>query len=88
MGSLLGWIVAGLIAGGLARRVMGAERRGCLSTMVIGVLGGLIGGALMNAAGGEGLTGFTIWSIFVAFIGACALLFLMGARGSARRRRR
>jgi uncharacterized membrane protein YeaQ/YmgE (transglycosylase-associated protein family) len=87
-GSIIGWMVAGLIAGGLARRVTGAERRGCLATIVIGILGGLIGGALFNAAGGEGLTGdFSIWSLFVAFIGACALLFLMQVFGGGRRRR-
>lgn len=87
-GSILGWMLAGLIAGGLAKRVTGAERRGCLATIVIGILGGLVGGALFNAAGGEGLTGdFSIWSLFVAFVGACALLFLMEVFASGRRRR-
>jgi uncharacterized membrane protein YeaQ/YmgE (transglycosylase-associated protein family) len=85
MGSLLGWVIAGLIAGGLARRVAGMEKMGCLTTMAIGVIGALIGGAFMNAAGGEGLTGFTIWSVFVAFIGACALLFLLQALAGRKR---
>ena len=85
MGGLLGWIVAGLIAGGLARRVAGLERQGCLTTLAIGVIGALVGGALMNLAGGEGLTGFTIWSIFVAFIGACFFLFILLAMGGRRR---
>jgi uncharacterized membrane protein YeaQ/YmgE (transglycosylase-associated protein family) len=84
---VIGWIVVGLLAGGMARMATGSEKRGCLGTMVIGILGGVIGGALFNAAGGKGITDFGLWSILVAFIGACALLFIMQAVGVADRRR-
>jgi len=84
---IIGWIVVGLLAGGLARMATGSEKRGCLATMVIGILGGVIGGALFNAAGGEGITDFGLWSIFVAFIGACALLFVLQAFGVTEKRR-
>ncbi len=47
--------------------------------MVIGVLGGLVGGFLFSAFGGEGITDFSWWSIFVAFIGAALLLLVLGA---------
>ena len=77
----------GLLAGGLARMATGSEKRGCLGTMVIGVLGGVIGGALFNAAGGNGIGDGGIGSIFVAFVGACALLFILQAVGVASRRR-
>jgi uncharacterized membrane protein YeaQ/YmgE (transglycosylase-associated protein family) len=73
---VLAWMVTGLIAGMLARAVIGAPRRGCLYTMLIGVVGGLIGGAIFNAAGDEGISDFGIRSTFVAFVGACLLLFL------------
>ena len=56
-------------------------------TMVIGILGGIIGGALFNAAGGNGIGDGGIGSIFVAFVGACALLFIMQAIGVTQRRR-
>jgi uncharacterized membrane protein YeaQ/YmgE (transglycosylase-associated protein family) len=85
--SLVGWIVVGLLAGGLARMATGSQKRGCLATMVIGILGGVIGGALFKAAGGEGITDFDLWSILVAFIGACALLFVMQAFGVTDKRR-
>ena len=85
---ILGWIIVGLIAGGLARMATGSEKRGCLGTMVIGVLGGIIGGALFNAAGGNGIGDGGIGSIFVAFVGACALLFILQALGVNTRRRR
>ena len=83
---ILGWIIVGLLAGGLARMATGSEKRGCLATMVVGILGGIIGGALFNAAGSKGLHG-GIGSIFVAFIGACALLFVLQAVGVTSRRR-
>ena len=73
---VVAWMVTGLIAGMLARAVMGTPARGCLFTTVIGVIGGLIGGAIFNAAGDEGITDFGIRSTFVAFVGACLLLFL------------
>jgi uncharacterized membrane protein YeaQ/YmgE (transglycosylase-associated protein family) len=84
---ILGWIIVGLLAGGLARMATGSEKRGCLATMVIGILGGLIGGALFNAAGSKGIGHGGFFSIFVAFIGACALLFVMQALGVTQRRR-
>ncbi len=75
---LFAWIVVGLVAGSLAQRVTGQERRGCLYTLVVGVLGALIGGALFNAAGtSRAVTGFNVGSVFVAFIGGCALCFIL-----------
>jgi uncharacterized membrane protein YeaQ/YmgE (transglycosylase-associated protein family) len=84
---IIGWIVVGLLAGSLARAATGSEKRGCLGTMVVGMLGGGIGGALFNAAGGNGITDFGLWSILVAFVGACALLFLLQAFGVTDKRR-
>lgn len=88
----LAWIVTGFIAGALAQRVTGAERGGCISTIVVGVLGALIGGALFNAVGQRGIGEFGLWSILVAFLGATLLLLVLQAiglrRGRRRRRRR
>lgn len=85
--SWIGWIVVGLLAGSLGRMATGSEKRGCLGTMVIGILGAIIGGLLFNAIGGKGITDFGLWSILVAFVGACVLLFLMQAAGIADKRR-
>jgi uncharacterized membrane protein YeaQ/YmgE (transglycosylase-associated protein family) len=76
---LLGWIVVGFVAGALARAVTGGARdAGCLFTIVVGIIGGLLGGALFNAAGEEGIGDFGLRSMFVAFVGACALLLVVG----------
>jgi uncharacterized membrane protein YeaQ/YmgE (transglycosylase-associated protein family) len=78
---LLGWIVLGLIAGSLAQRATGTERRGCLTTLLIGVLGAVIGGALFNAAGSHKVLDFSFGSLLVAFIGAGALCLVLKAIG-------
>ncbi len=89
--NLVGWIVVGLVAGWLARWVVKDDRQGCLYTMIVGVLGALIGGALMNATGRSGIGDFDLRSILVAALGAILLLLVLqaiGGRGRLRRRRR
>ena len=77
--NLVGWIVVGFVAGAFARALTkGAPDIGCLGTIVVGVLGGLIGGALFNAAGDEGIGDFGLRSMFVAFVGAVVLLVVVG----------
>ena len=56
------------------RRVMRGP--GCLGTIVIGILGGVLGGALFKLAGDEGINDFSLRSILIAFVGSCLLLFL------------
>jgi uncharacterized membrane protein YeaQ/YmgE (transglycosylase-associated protein family) len=69
----LAWIVVGALAGWLASMVM-HSRLGLLGDIVAGIVGALIGGFLFGAVGVSGVTGFNVWSIFVAFIGAIVLL--------------
>ncbi len=74
---VISWIVVGLIAGVLAKLIMpGRDPGGFLLTIVIGMIGALIGGFVVQLLGGTGLTGFSIWSILVATLGAIILLAL------------
>lgn len=82
---LLAWLVVGAIAGWLASFVI-PTRMGLLGDIVVGVIGGVIGGALFHAVGEVGLTGLSIWSIFVAFVGAVVLLALIRALSGGRNR--
>jgi len=74
----LGWIVVGFVAGMLGKVVTGVRDVGCIATTVVGILGGVLGGILFSAAGGSGITDFSLYSILVAFVGACILLFVFG----------
>ena len=76
---ILGWIVVGFVAGALARAITGGARdAGCIVTIVIGIIGGLLGGWLFSLAGDEGIGDFGLRSMFVAFVGAVVLLAVVG----------
>jgi uncharacterized membrane protein YeaQ/YmgE (transglycosylase-associated protein family) len=83
-GSLLAWLVVGLIAGAIASRVVAGRGFGCLADIVVGVAGALIGGYLLGALFGvTGTVGF-FGSIIVAFLGAAVLLALLKALAGGR----
>lgn len=77
---ILTWIIVGLIAGALAKLVMpGDDPGGIIVTILIGIVGAFIGGLVVGLLGGSGVTGFNIWSILVAVIGAIILLVIYRA---------
>lgn len=73
---LLSWIIVGGLAGILAKWIMGGDL-GCVTTIVLGVVGALIGGFLMSLLGFGGVDGINIWSILVATLGAVVLLAIV-----------
>lgn len=86
---VLAWIVVGFVAGVLAKAVTGVRGSGCVTTVLIGIVGALVGGVLFRAAGERGLTGFSWRSVFVATVGSVVLLLAYAAvTGRGRRDRR
>jgi uncharacterized membrane protein YeaQ/YmgE (transglycosylase-associated protein family) len=85
--NIIGWIVVGLFAGLLARWITRDDKSGCLYTVAVGILGALIGGALMQAAGEKGINDFDLRAILVAALGAVLLLLVLQAIGGRGRRR-
>lgn len=73
-GSWLAWIVIGLIAGGVAARVVAGRGFGCIADIVVGIAGAIIGGFLLGSLFGATGTVHFWGSIIVAFIGAVVLL--------------
>lgn len=74
---ILSWIIVGLIAGALGKAIMpGDDPGGFVVTILIGMAGALVGGFVVGILGGTGATGFNIWSILVATLGAVILLAL------------
>lgn len=77
---IIAWIILGGFAGWFAGMAMGtSERSGCLVDIVVGIVGALIGGFVFNLLGASGVTGFNLWSLFVAFVGAVVLLAIVKA---------
>jgi uncharacterized membrane protein YeaQ/YmgE (transglycosylase-associated protein family) len=74
---ILLWLLFGALAGWLASIFMKTDaQQGALMNIVVGIVGAFLGGFLMNQFGQPGVTGFNVYSIFVAVLGAVVLLFL------------
>ncbi len=77
--SILAWIVLGLIAGFIASKIVSGSGQGLLMDIVLGIVGAVVGGYLFTALGATGITGFNLYSMFVAVVGAAVLLWLYHA---------
>lgn len=77
---ILGWILLGLIAGALAKFIMpGKQGGGIILTIVLGIVGALIGGFIGTHLLGFGdISGFDLRSLAIAVGGALLVLFLYG----------
>jgi uncharacterized membrane protein YeaQ/YmgE (transglycosylase-associated protein family) len=83
---ILTWILVGLVAGVLASVVMGGIGYGIIGDIIVGIVGAFLGGWLFSALGVSTPFGGLGGTIFVAFIGAVVLLFLLRLLMSGRRR--
>jgi uncharacterized membrane protein YeaQ/YmgE (transglycosylase-associated protein family) len=72
--SIVGWILLGLIAGFIASKIVNKTGEGFLLDIVLGIVGAIVGGYLFALVGAEGVTGFNIYSMVVAIIGAVIVL--------------
>ncbi len=75
---IIAFLVLGGIAGWIASLIMGTDAsQGIFLNVVVGVVGAFIGGMVFNAFGSTGVTGFNIYSMVVAVIGAVLLLWIV-----------
>ena len=73
---ILGWIIIGLVAGAIARWIMpGADPMGWLGTMVLGIVGSLVGGTILNLVTGGGME-LSAAGIVGSVLGALLVLFV------------
>jgi uncharacterized membrane protein YeaQ/YmgE (transglycosylase-associated protein family) len=72
--SLLAWIVLGLIAGFIASKLIYNTGQGLVLDIMLGIVGAVVGGWLFTALGMAGVTGFNLYSMLVAVVGAAVLL--------------
>ena len=77
MTGILSWIVFGLIAGAIAKFLMpGRDPGGCIITIIIGVVGALLGGFIATWLGYGGISGFDFRSFVIAILGSILLLII------------
>jgi uncharacterized membrane protein YeaQ/YmgE (transglycosylase-associated protein family) len=83
---IIAWIVLGGLAGWIASKIAGTdEQQGWVANIVIGMVGAMLGGFLFDMIGGSGVTGFNIWSLLVAVIGALVLITILRAFSGRKR---
>jgi uncharacterized membrane protein YeaQ/YmgE (transglycosylase-associated protein family) len=76
MGIIL-WIIFGALAGWIASVIMKTNsRQGTIMDIVMGVVGAVVGGFLMGMVGQAGVTGFNLYSLAVAVIGAVVVIYV------------
>lgn len=86
---LLGWAIAGLIVGGIARLLMpGRQPMGCFMTMLLGIVGALVGGGISWLLFGQPGETFSLYAwpgYLMSILGAILVLFVAaaGRRSSA-----
>ena len=72
---IISWIVLGGIAGWLASIITKRnDQMGCITNIIAGIVGAAVGGWVFSLFGGQGVTGFNLPSLLVAFVGAVIVL--------------
>jgi uncharacterized membrane protein YeaQ/YmgE (transglycosylase-associated protein family) len=74
---ILLWIILGALAGWLASVIMKTNAsQGVVMDIVLGIVGAIVGGFVMNFFGQSGVTGFNLYSLIVAVVGAVIVIWL------------
>ena len=74
---IISWIIVGGIAGWLSTKIVKPKKKkGCFTGILLGIVGAIVGGLIVSLFGGTGVTGFNLYSILVATLGAVVLIWL------------
>lgn len=74
---IITWIILGGLAGWIASMIQGTDAQmGVLANIFVGIVGAFVGGFIFSLFGGEGVTGFNLYSALVAVVGAVVVLGL------------
>ena len=77
--SIIAWVILGLVAGFIGSKIVNKSGEGVILDIVLGIVGAVVGGYLFNVFGAAGVTGFNIYSLIVAIIGAIIVLVVYHA---------
>lgn len=75
--NILLWLLLGLVAGWLASVIMRTNsEQGMLMDIIMGVVGAFVGGFIISFFGQPGVTGFNLYSVLIATLGAVVAIWL------------
>lgn len=75
--NILLWIILGALSGWIASVVMKINgSQGLLMDIIMGVIGAVVGGFVLNLIGQPGVTGFNLYSFIVSIFGAILVIWL------------
>jgi uncharacterized membrane protein YeaQ/YmgE (transglycosylase-associated protein family) len=77
--SILAWVILGLVAGFIGSKLVNKTGEGLVLDIVLGIIGAVVGGWVFHFFGAAGVTGFNIYSLIVAVIGAVLVLVIYHA---------
>ena len=72
--SLIGWLLLGLIAGWLAGKISRGRGFGCITDIVLGLIGGVLGGWIFTRLGIVGPADSFLFSLAAATLGAVIIV--------------
>jgi uncharacterized membrane protein YeaQ/YmgE (transglycosylase-associated protein family) len=81
LANLVAWVLFGALAGWLTAHIMHLKTD-FWSNILIGICGAILGGALVMLLGGDGLTGFNVYSLIVSVIGGCFFTWIVRKVGT------
>jgi uncharacterized membrane protein YeaQ/YmgE (transglycosylase-associated protein family) len=76
METIIYWVIFGLIAGSIANYLSPSAQGGFVGSILLGIIGAVVGGYLGQRLFGVGVTGFNLMSFVVAIIGSLLVLFI------------
>jgi len=77
-GGVLSWLIFGALAGWIASKLAGDDQQGCLTNIIVGIIGAFLGGFLFSKlTGNEVVLGWSLGALVVSVIGAIVLLFVL-----------
>jgi len=75
--NILLWVVLGGLAGWIASIIMKRnEQQGIFGDIILGIVGAVVGGFAASMLGGAGITGFNLYSLAIAVVGAVGVIWI------------
>jgi len=72
--SILAWVILGIVAGFIASKVVNKTGEGLVRDLILGVIGAIVGGWIMERFGEAGVSGLNLYSLVVSIVGAIIVL--------------